>query len=452
MRQREVEPVRGFFRALIAVAVTGLVSSTGVASAAMYMCCAQSFKPTYRVSLTDADQEATDNSGVGYGFWDSPDVSSTGRYVAFASAAALVPQDTNGKVDVYVRDMQAGTTTLVSVGLSGQAGNNQSMEPDISDDGRYVAFSSTATDLVFNGNFFGWNVYRRDLQTQTTEYVAAFDGCAFSARISGDGRFVAFVTGASYGPSDANGGPDFYVKDMLQNNVFERITVPFGAQDVSGSYYGGDISLSYDGRFVAFATTTADLVPGDTLGERDVFLRDRLNATTVRVSVGAMGAEANGSSFRPSLSDDGSRIVFQSAATNLLNQADGNGTKSDIFLRDLAAATTTHVSVGLNNAWPNEVSIQPTISANGSRVAFTSWATNLVSVNGFNGVGDVYFRDLATATTVRASVTSGGQEANHMSWYATIAAGGTSVVFVSVADNLVSGDTNNKSDVFRKTL
>ena len=198
-------------------------------------------------------------------------------------------------------------------------------------------------------------------------------------------------------------------------------------------------TLAADGRFVAFGSDATNLVTGDTNAVSDAFVYDRVTGTTERVSVSSAGAEANGTSFAPAISADGRFVAFPSEATNLV-PGDTNGV-TDVFVRDRLTGTTERVSVSSAGAEANGTSFAPAISADGRFVAFPSEATNLVPGD-TNGATDVFVRDRLTATTDRVSVDSAGAQANDRSDFPAISADGSVVAFVSTATNLVPDDTN----------
>jgi Tol biopolymer transport system component len=208
-------------------------------------------------------------------------------------------------------------------------------------------------------------------------------------------------------------------------------------------------SISADGRYVAFHSFASDLAPGDGNFAFDVFVRDTRANTTIRVSVDTTGGDTDASSVQPSISADGRFVAFQSEASDLV-AGDGNGV-GDVFVRDLQTATTTRVSVDTGGLDSNERSAFPSISADGRHVAFPSSASDLVSGDG-NGVEDVFVRDLQTATTTRVSVDTGGGDPNGRSTSPSTNADGRYVAFMSDASDLVAGDGNGADDVFVRDL
>jgi Tol biopolymer transport system component len=293
---------------------------------------------TTRVSVSSAGDQG--NYGSRY-----PSVSSDGRYVAFDSLATnLVPGDTNGKYDVFIHDRQTGATTRVSVSSAGDQGNSHSSDPLISADGRYVAFDGLATNLVpGDTNGYG-DVFVHDRQTGATTRVsvssagAQGNGSSSYPSISADGRYVAFESSATnLVPGDTNNKWDVFVHDR-QTAATTRVSVSSaGAQgdgSSGGSYSYTSNSISADGRYVALYSYATNLVPGDTNGNYDVFVHDRQTAVTTRVSVSSAGEQGYGSSYHPSISADGRYVAFDSSASNLV-PGDTNGSR-DVFVHDRA--------------------------------------------------------------------------------------------------------------------
>jgi len=313
--------------------------------------------------------------------------------------------DTNGAPDIFVRDRQNGTTERVSIDSSGTQGTSWSINPSISSNARYVAFDGTSSNLV-NGDTNGWgDVFVRDRQNGTTELVSIDSGGtqgdhhSWLASISADGRYVAFQSGASnLVNGDTNGAIDIFVRDR-QNGTTERVSVDSGgAQGISSSLWP---SISADGRYVVFMNWFDDLVGEETNNGYDIFVRDRQNGTTDCVSVDSSGAKGNAGSLTHSISADGRYVAFGSAASNLVH-GDTNGL-SDVFVRDRQNGTTERVSIDSSGAQGNAYSFRPSISADGRYVAFESQASNLV-YGDTNGREDVFVHDRQNGTTERVSV------------------------------------------------
>ena len=261
-----------------------------------------------------------------------PAISAGGRYVAFFSYASdLVPGDVGGYIDCFVRDLATGTTSLVSRNSAGVQGNEDvgSGGPAISSNGRFVAFSSRASNLVTGDSNNAVDVFRRDTLTNTTELVSAgqpFGSAIAEVSISGDGRIVVFATDAALVAGDTNGNFDVYARDMVAGTT-TRVSVDSAGAQVSG--YCVDSTISADGRCVAFRSNSNDLVPGDSNGAVDIFVRDLVAQRTTRASISSHGFEGDADSQTPAISADGSRVAFESAATNLV-PGDTNAV-SDVF-------------------------------------------------------------------------------------------------------------------------
>ena len=400
-----------------------------------------------RVSVSSAEEEGNDTSGYPGGFAISADA----RFVAFHSEASnLVLGDTNRWEDVFVRDRLTGDTERVSVSSAGEEGEWGSIYPAISADGRFVTFQSDATNLVPGDTNLSDDVFVRDRLAGTTERVSVSgagyeaNGLSRAAAISADGRFIAFWSEATnLVPSDTNGCTDVFVRDRLAGTT-ERVNVSSaGAQGNGDSFFR--LSISADGRFVAFQSDATNLVPGDTNGCTDVFVRDRLAGTTERASVSSAGEEGNSLCYVGGISADGRYVAFTSYADNLV-LGDSNRWE-DVFVRDRLAGTTERVSVSGAGDEGDGESFLAAISADGRFVAFQSEATNLVPGD-TNDSRDIMVHDRLTGATERVSVSSAGEEGQGDSYGVAVSADGRCLAFGSGAPNLVPGDTNGYWDVF----
>ena len=369
---------------------------------------------TVRVSVDSAGTQA-----IGGGSY-STSVSADGRYVAFESDATnLVVGDGNDSSDVFVSDRETGTTSRVSVDTTGTEMNDESFDPSISGDGRYVAFWSWAKTLVEGDTNNYPDVFVRDCQNNITTRVSvgtgdrqATGGQSTGPSISADGRYVAFDSAAkNLVDDDTNERSDVFVHDR-QTGATTRVSVDSaGTQAIGGDSSGA--SISADGRYVAFYSTATNLVDDDINGTySDVFVHDRQTGATTLASVDSSGTQdIGGHSQFPSISGDGRYVVFTSRASNLVG-GDTNAA-ADILLHDRTTGATTRVSVDSDGAQAigGESLGRPAISADGRYVAFQSLATNLVSGDG-NGVSDVFVRDRQAGVTIRASVDSGGERSD----------------------------------------
>jgi Tol biopolymer transport system component len=343
----------------------------------------------------------TDAGGVANGTCASADVSEDGRFVAWHSTASdLVPGDTNGVADVFVRDLVAGTTTRVSVAGDGAQGNAASTAPSISDDGNTVAFLSSATNLV-TGDANGFNdVFVRDIANGTVKRATissdGMEGATALANfaLSGNGRFVVFVHRMPW-DGDRSSYDDVFVHDLVTRRTELVSVASDGSQPNGNSFYP---SISDDGRYVAFGSFGTNLVANDFNGAADAFVRDRELGVTERVSVTSHGVEANHVVGVPIISGNGRYVTGNFLPTNY-GYSDDNG-NTDVYVYDretgaveLASATPDGTSTG------NEFSLSPAISDDGRRVAFQTTATNLIEGD---AKGGVLLRDLGPALGVGA--------------------------------------------------
>jgi Tol biopolymer transport system component len=464
-------------------------------------------------SLVSVSTNGTAGNGVCRGSTMTPDA----RFIAFTSAANnLVPADTNGIPDVFVRDMQSGMTTLASVGA--QATNQYSLigseAPDITPDGRYVAFFTAAGNLV-PGVANGGEIYVRDLVAATTTWASqgalAFLGASnivsFNHAISADGRFVAYEACSNLAPPSVSARGlilrfrlDTGLTDLVNTNAcvqtanLEEIhsldMTPDGrfitfvantnvssgttcvylwdAQSTSSTLVSGSSNgtvsansicdwpaVDATGRFIAFLSSATNLVTNSLVGSYHLYLRDTQSGTTTLVDADINGV---GSSVLPSsaprLSPDGSLVAFECLDANLV--ANDRNHDYDVFLRDLSAGSIELISAhhpAFPSASANGPSAVSTLSAsaNGRFVAFTSDADNLVPYD-TNGFRDIFVRDLELGTNLLVSVGTNGVGADGISTEPAISADGRFVAFTSSADNLVAGDTNKSQDVFVRDL
>jgi choice-of-anchor C domain-containing protein len=399
---------------------------------------------------------------------EEPVLSADGHDLAFVSVLDdIVPGDENHAQDVFVQDRISGALERVSVSTSGAEADGDSAMPSISADGRYVVFESTADDLIDGTTIAAPQIYRHDRQTGTTILVSKNSSgnplaSRFGARaggsqqdVSDDGRYVAYESADPDVMAGAGGGDrvDVYVRD-LQNNTSTRVSNP-GSPTTTGSGTAPNASsatpaLSADGQKVAFESQASNLVSGDTNGFADVFVADLVAGTVVRASVTDAEAQAvAGASTHPSISADGSRVVFGTYATNFA--PDSNFTQ-DIVVRDLTAGSTWLLSntTGSNGTATGR-SEQAHISRDGDTVVFASAATNLVSGD-TNHLSDIFTRAADASTpTAQLSVGSGGTQANGDSGAPVVDGDGGLVAFVSGATNLTSDDADGVADLFTTT-
>jgi Tol biopolymer transport system component len=386
-----------------------------------------------------------------------PSVSADGRLVAFRSQATnLHPDDTDIQHDIFVRDRQTGQVELVSraSGPSGAKGTVASFNPRISADGRFVAFRSNS-NLVPEDDDRVEDVYVRDLQTDQTILVSRAsghpgekgNGGSFNPSISADGRRVAFRSASTnLHPEDGDPIFDIYVRDLqtAETILVSRAAGGAGAKGAGASEFP---VISGDGNRVAFRSAAPNLHPDDLDTVEDIFLRDLGSGETILVSRAAGGGpKGNARSTFASIDADGTRVAFDSLATNL-HPEDTDG-RADVFLHDLAASQLELVSRadGAAGAKGSSGSAEPSISADGRHVAFHSVATNL-DPGDPDSVLDAYVRDLETFDTTLLSGAVTG-EADGRSYEPMISAQGNLVGFHSEADNLIADDLAGGLDVF----
>jgi Tol biopolymer transport system component len=397
---------------------------------------------------------------IGTFFGESPVLSANGRYVAYITTNIDFQNDTNGASDVVVQDLVTQNFFFASVSSDEVLGNDFSGSldsPAISADGRFVVFNSFATNLVPGDSNGEPDLFMRDLTAGTTTRISVDSNgnqvpantieSQFRPAISADGRFVAFQSRAPLaGPG--TGGGNIFVRDVVSG------TTTIASANSSGVAVGGSSpSISADGRFVAFMSLANNLVSGATNNlDFDIFVHDRLTQTTILASVNSQGQPASGrstsefglesGSFDPVMSADGRYVVFKSSATNLV--PNDTNQVADIFRHDLQTRTTTRISVDSNGNQANGSSAigfnKSAVSADGRYVVFQSFANNLVPGDTNNAL-DVFVRDTIAGTTTRVSVNSNGEQPlsgfiRTQSDSGTISADGSRIVFMSNGKNM----------------
>jgi Tol biopolymer transport system component len=405
-----------------------------------------------RISVDSSGLEADGDSGSSNVYQQRPvAISADGNVVAFQSVADdLVAGDKNGFCDVFVHDRTTGITERVSVATSGVGGDDASFQPALSADGRFVAFWSYAANLVGFDTNQAADVFVRDRLNSTTERVSLRsngdegDGGSYRAVLSADGRFVAFESDATnlvFG--DTNQSTDIFVRDR-QNAATRRMSVDSAGNEANpgGSF---DPALSADGKVVAFSSRADNLVAGDTNLTYDVFVHVRGSGNTTRVSVDSAGNQSAWGSVHPALSSNGDVVAFESGASDLV-AGDTNGF-SDVFVHVRSTGVTERVSVSSAGAEGDGHSTNASLSADGQIVAFATLATNLAPYDA-NGVSDVLVRDRAAGTTTLASFDGAWNAGDAASDRACLSDDGQIVAFGSFATTLIDADSNGVADVF----
>ncbi|MFG0331568.1 MAG: TolB family protein [Phycisphaerales bacterium] len=381
-------------------------------------------------------------------------ISGDGGRVAFQSPASnLVPNDFNGRHDIFVRDFHRGVTELVSVNTSGNSGNDLSLEPAISGNGRFVVFQSNASDLVPNDRNGTWDIFVRDLDSGVTERVSLTstggeaNDRSDSPDISPNGRFVVFHSRAALVPEDTNGAYDIYRLDR-QSGSLVRVSVDSNGLQANGGSIWPEVSD--DGRFVVFQSDATNLVTPDTNGWGDVFVKDLQSGTIIRCNQSTAGVQSNGETTWPSISGDGSIITFCTRGGTLVPGDTNNNW--DAFAHDRVTRETVRINVQPNGSQADSYVRSPTaLTTDGRLVAFASLSTNLVP-DDTNGYQDIFVRDLVSETTIRINFGYERDEADDDSFVPSIADDGRFVTFTSDASNLTPIDTNGRQDIFRVDL
>jgi Tol biopolymer transport system component len=428
---------------LAAVCIAALALAAGVSPAA--------------VTTELVDVAPGGGAPAGGGWW--PSMSADGRYIAFQSwADNLDPGDGHDGYDIFVRDRLLGVTEIVSLTWDGQPADGESLEPAISANGRVVVFSSVATNLVADDTNGVRDIFVRDLDAGTTERVSvsslgeqADADCEWPA-VSGDGRYVVFDSTATTLASGNNGFAQVYLHDRWAQTT-TRVSVS-GTGEIA-DWDALKPRISETGRYVLFCSYAGNLAPNDHNNDKDLFLRDLEAGTTERISVAdATGNEGNARSPAappPAITPDGRYVAFTSLASNLV-EGDENGL-FDIFVRDRELGATELVSVSSSGEQGSDESGHSlsglAISADGRYVAFGSLAPNLVPGD-TNEVRDVFLRDRLAGTTARISVSPSGEQGDAESGYNAIAmsADASVIAFDSSATNFSDLDLDDYMDVF----
>jgi predicted RNA-binding protein with TRAM domain len=379
-----------------------------------------------RDSVSSIGSEGNDNSRCASINYD-------GRYVSFFSwSDNLIDNDTNSSADVFVRDRLNNETTRISVDSNGVQGNGGSLCSAISGDGRYAAFISSASNLVSNDSNSYDDVFIHDMQTGQTKRISVDSSgnqgngdTDEGVSINNDGRYVAFdSTSNNLVANDTNNRTDIFVHDSLTGETTRVSVDSNGAEGNSGSY---NPSISGNGRYVAFASLSSNLVLNDTNDSYDVFVHDLQTGETRRVSVDSYGTEGNSSSDRPSISYDGQYITFHSIASNFV--AGDTNNYYDVFVHDTQTGETVRVSVDANGQEMNNDSELPSISDDGRYISYQ------------NGI-ELYVYDQQSAKTFSTYLDP---------WFPKLSGNGNYITF-STGAFLVPDDKNNMDDIYTMPL
>lgn len=411
---------------------------------------AQDICVTSRMSLDRLDEDPNGDCRL-------PAISADGHFIVFESDANdLVYGDTNGFSDIFVVHVFGGDIEMISWSNTGGATDGDSDHASISGDGRYVVFESVASNLVGGDGNGVRDVFRYDRELDVMKRVSVAntgaDGNGSSGQgglykgsaVSGDGQRVVFQSFASnLVGGDTNMATDIFVYDAVTDSVSIASLSVIGPGAVPANGTSQDPDISADGAYVAFASYANNLVSSDTNGENDIFVVDLSNLAAVRATVAMIGTQVDGSSWKPRLSADGNEVAYESHATTLVP----NDTNAviDTFLFDRTAYTVERVSLTWDNQEANNYCYHASISADGTRVSFTSAASNLVPSG--SGVQNVYVRDRWGSDTERWGEDSAGGTGFAGSNDSSLTADGFKMAFMSLSP-LVPADTNNMKDVY----
>jgi hypothetical protein len=397
---------------------------------------------TFRVNVNSAGGQAN----LGASAYTNPSISLDGRFVAFGSTSSdLVPGGLEGEEAIYFHDRVAQTTTRVSASSNGVAGTG--LFPSMSFDGHYVVFESWSN--LAEGDTNGQNdVYIHDNATHTTSLVSVStegvqgNNMSNKASISADGRFVVFESFAdNLVPGDTNGVSDIFVRDLVAKTT-KRVSID--SKGVQGNSYSGAglPSISGDGRFVAFTSLSGNLAANDTNGGWDAFLHDNLTGQTIRITndiiidstpmfLGGIDAK---------LSVNGQFVVFVATANPYAGFAGATSvTKTliyNVFNGQITFAIADTPGLPTDNGGGNA-----NLSGDGHFLAFNATTQD-------DSLSNVFIQDQVTNATALISGNSSGVRGNSHSFLPTISIDGLHIAYLSVANNLVAGDTNNAVDVF----
>ncbi len=385
---------------------------------------------------------STKTNTTGNGESQNPAFDKTGQFVVFSSDSTNLSSDASGLSAIYLKNTQTGDLSVLSNDKYGIAANTASLSPSVSGDGRYVTFESTMV---------------------------------VSTDLNGAILFPSFSDFDSTSQSNKGGVDNLFLKDT-QTGGLTLVTGIFGDDNSTNS------QITQDGHYVVFESAASNFVSNDTNGAYDIFVEDLQSKTLKLVSSDASGTEGNRASLQPSLSADGSKVVFASDADNFLGfnnvtmnlnatpwlptasvpakninvsvPVDNNANR-DVFVKNINTNAIQLVSANYKGGAANGVSYEPSISADGTKVVFRSFATNLIA-NLINATRDgssyIYEKDLQTNTLTQVDLLSNGTLANGSSLNPVISPDGKYVAFISDATNLVSNDNNGVADVFVKNL
>ena len=392
-----------------------------------------------RVSTTSSGGQADGGS-------DQGEFSPDGTEIVFASDAAnLVAGDTNGAMDIFIKNLATGAVRLVSANSTGTEGDDSSFAPVFSSDGTKIAFQSAANNLVPGDTNGVPDIFVKDMVTGAVTRISADlggiqgDGQSLAPVFSPDGTKVAFGSeAANLVLNDTNGVADIFIKDLVTGAVTLVSTDSAGGQAKNGG--SGNPVFSPDGTKIAFESSADNLVPGDIHGGTNVFVKDLATGAVTLVSKDIVGPLTDSTSGGAAFSPDGTKIAFSANAED--HTPDGFEGFSDIFIKDLITGAVSD-PIGRN-----DFNLAPQFSPDGTKIAFVSGLNELAEGN----VRNILIEDLATGAVSKVSGDNAGFSGDGDSVHPVFSPDGGKILFASDASSLAPGDTNGARDVFLTTL
>jgi hypothetical protein len=415
---------------------------------AMLMVSADAASPKTR--LMSPRSNGGDGNGVSQGYIDN--LSNNGRYAAFESVATnLVVDDENELQDIFVHNIKTGKTRRVSITSDGdEVTDESSSAPALSGNGRRVAFISDSEDLVGGDNNEVTDIFVHNLETRKTKRVSVSSNGDEGDQPAGDqpdvsrnGRFVAFHTTSQLVGKDNNDDADIYVRDLRERRT-HLVSIHSNGDAVTDgeSIYP---QISENGRFIVFNSSSSELINSDANGVVDVFIHDRQTGRTRRVSVNSNGNEVARDSQYPQVSADGRIISFDS--TGGFVSADDNDV-SDVYVHNRETGRTKLVTRGHNGGSTDQESSYTSLSPNGRMIGFYSYATNLIA-NDPDGDYSAYVYDRVTKKIRMVDRDSSGDPGDGLSYVIGMSGDGRMVLFASEAGH-AQVDENDVNDVYRR--
>lgn len=382
-----------------------------------------------------------------------PYISGNGNFVTFqTSATNFFANTVASTTNVVLYNRKTKALTLVSKGLDGNPGNLGSTSADISKTGRFVIFTSNASNLVAgdtNGRLDAFIFDRtEDSITRISKSFSGgeLNGASYAAGISPNGRYVTWLTYASnVSDSDTDTFGDVYLYDRLSDSS-ELISVSSDEEKGNDESYVGNSTVSNSGRFVVFSSSASNLVLPriNTSTNRTVYLRDRTEGTTQVVSLDSSNTEAIGDAVKPSISADGRVVGFGSEAN--ITPTDSNSV-ADAFLRKIRSGKTSLMTRGRSGQQGNQGGSYRHMDEFGNYVSFSSESTNLTKISS-NNKEQVYLKKSKGRSVELLSVNKSGVAGNEDSVWPMISSDARWATFFSGATNLVENDSNDNFDVF----